>query len=73
MRDTLDTVIPFARTMTWKGNHPIVSLVTMSDASGVSRTKDAMAALESQVMRLPGLEKWFVDIFPATPISGLAS
>ena len=53
--------------MTWKGNHPIVSLVTTTYASGVRLTKDAMEALETQVTRLPGLEKWFVDIFPAAP------
>jgi hypothetical protein len=65
--DTLDSVIQFARTMTWKGNHPIVSLVTATYASGVRLTKDAMEALEAQVTRLPGLEKWFVDICPAAP------
>lgn len=65
--DTLDTVIQFARTMTWKGKHPIVTLVTTSYATGVRLTKDAMEALKSQVTRLSGLEKWFVDIFPAVP------
>lgn len=63
--DTLDAVLEFARTMTWKGNHPIVSLVTTTYASGVRLCKDAMEALESQITRLPGLEKWFVDICPA--------
>lgn len=65
--DTLDSVIQFARTMTWKGNPPIVSLVTTTYATGVRLCKDAMEALESQISRLPGLEKWFVDIFPAAP------
>jgi len=65
--DTFDSVIQFARTMTWKGNHPIVSLVTATYATGVRLCKDAMEALESQITRLPGLEKWFVDIFPAAP------
>jgi hypothetical protein len=65
--DTVDSVIEFARTMTWKGKHPVVSLVTTPYASGVRRTKDAMEALETQITRLPGLEKWFVDIFPAVP------
>jgi hypothetical protein len=63
--DTLDAVLEFARTMTWKGNHPIVSLVTTTYATGVRLCKDAMEALESQITRLPGLEKWFVDICPA--------
>lgn len=65
MLDTLDSVLEFARTMTWKGKHPVVSLVTEIYASGVRLSKDAMEALETQVTRLPGLEKWFVDILPA--------
>jgi hypothetical protein len=70
--DTLDTVIQFARTMSWKGKHPIVTLVTTSYATGVRLTKDAMEALESQITRLSGLEKWFVDIFPDVPAVELA-
>lgn len=65
--DTLDAVRECARTMTWKGNHPIVRLVTTTYATGVRLTKAAMEALEAQVTRLPGLEKWFVDIVPPTP------
>ena len=71
--DTFDSVIQFARTMTWKGNHPIVSLVTATYATGVRLCKDAMEALESQITRLPGLEKWFVDIIPPHLLGGLAS
>jgi len=56
--DTCDAVIQFARTMTWKGNRPVVSLVTTTYASGVRLTKDAMEALESQITHLRGLEKW---------------
>jgi hypothetical protein len=50
--------------MTWKGVHPIVDLVTTSYKTGVKLTKEAMAALETHVARLPQLEKWFVDIVP---------
>lgn len=66
--DTIDSVIQFARTMTWNGKHPIVSLVTATYTTGVRLAKDAMEALESQVTRLAGLEKWFVDILPAAPV-----
>ena len=66
--DTIDSVIQFARTMTWNGNHPIVSLVTATYTTGVRLAKDAMEALEAQVMRLAGLEKWFVDILPVAPL-----
>ena len=50
--------------MTWNGLRPLVDLVTTTYATGVKRSKEAMAALETQVARLPKLEKWFVDIVP---------
>ncbi len=62
--DSIDTVLQFAATMTWKGLRPIVDLVTTIYKTGVKLTNEAMAALETQVARLPQLEKWFVDIVP---------
>ena len=62
--DSLDTVLRFAATMTWKGTHPIVDLVTTTYQTGVTLTKEAMEVVETQITRLPGLEKWFVDIVP---------
>ena len=62
--DSVETVIAFAQTMTWKGVQPLVDLVTTTYKTGVKLTKEAMAALETQVKRLPELEKWFVDIVP---------
>ncbi len=62
--DTVDTLLQFAATMTWKGRRPIVDLVTTTYKTGVKLTHEAMAALETQVARLPTLEKWFVDIVP---------
>jgi transposase len=64
--DTVETVLEFAQTMTWKGVHPLVELVTTTYKTGIKLTKEAMAALETQVERLPALEKWFVDIIPPT-------
>ncbi len=63
--EQVETVIEFARTMTWKGAHPLVELVTTVYKTGVTLTKEAMAVVESQVERLPQLEKWFVDIVPS--------
>ena len=60
--DSLDTVMRFAATMTWKGRHPVVELMTATYQRGVTLTQAAMAAVEAQLTRLPGLEKWFVDI-----------
>src|SRR5215217_3277292 len=60
--DSVDTVLQFAATMTWKGQRPVVEPVTTVYQRGVTLTKAAMAAVEAQLTRLPGLEKWFVDI-----------
>jgi transposase len=60
--DSLDTVLQCARTMTWRGNHPVVELVTVLYQTGVALTKDAMETVEAQLKRLPALGKWFVDI-----------
>ena len=69
--DEIDTVLNFARTMTWKGHNPVVTLVTEIYKTGVKLTKQAMAEVESQIQRLTcltaqeeqlNLGKWFVDI-----------
>ncbi len=65
--ERVETVIEFARTMTWKGAYPLVELVTTTYQTGGKLTAEAMALVENQVQRQPGLEKWFVDIIPPTP------
>jgi transposase len=60
--DSVDALIQFARTMTWKGKHPRVELVTSTYQTGIKLTKKAMQAVETHLKRLPSLEKWFVDI-----------
>jgi len=62
--DSLETVLRFAATMTWKGRHPVVALVTTAYERGVTLTAAAMAAVEARLTRLPHLGKWFVDITP---------
>jgi hypothetical protein len=57
-------LLELAPTMRWKGVHPLVDLVTTTYETGVKLTKEAMAVVETQVERLPDLEKWFVDIIP---------
>lgn len=51
-----------ARTMTWKGINPVVTFVHKTYQKGVSLTKKTMDALERQIYRVPGIEKWAVDI-----------
>jgi len=60
--DSVDAVMQYARTMTWKRKHPLVELVTTTYQTGVKLTKEAMKVVETQLERLPSLEKWFVDI-----------
>jgi Rhodopirellula transposase DDE domain len=67
--DELETVVNFAESMLWKGMHPVVKVVTKIYETGVSLTQAAMAGLETQIKRLPSLEKWFVEISPATLVS----
>jgi len=58
--DSIPTALRFAQSMTWKGRHPMVELVDKMYSKGVRLSKPEMAALEKQIDRLPGLEKWFV-------------
>jgi transposase len=60
--DSTEAVLGFARSMTWKGKQPVVSMVETAYATGVKLTSDEMVALEAEVNRLPSLEKWFVTI-----------
>ena len=60
--DSIEAVIRLATTMTWKGKRPVVELVTTTYQRGVKLTKDAMQMVETKLQRLPGLDKWFVDI-----------
>jgi transposase len=60
--DSVETALRFAETMTWNGKHPLVRLITKSYAKGVRLTAKEMKELETQIERLPGLGRWFVDI-----------
>jgi hypothetical protein len=60
--DSIGAAVGFARSMTWKGKHPVVSVVEATYATGVRLKPEEMEALEKQVIRLPSLEKWFVEV-----------
>src|SRR6267154_1760040 len=60
--DSVEAVLGFARSMTWKGKHPVVRMVETVYATGVKLKPKEMKALESEVVRLAGLGKWFVKI-----------
>lgn len=61
--DTVEAVLSFAKTLTFKGQNPVVTLVEKVYSTGVKLTNDAMAEIEKQIHRLPNLKKWFVEIF----------
>ena len=63
--DTVDAVVQFTSSMTWCGRHPVVELITTVYQTGVRLSKAAMDKIEAQIVRLPGLEKWSVEITPA--------
>ena len=67
--DSVETVVQFAQTMTWKGKTPVVRLLTTTYHTGVRLTKQAMAQVETPIERLSGLERWFVEISCAPPAS----
>jgi hypothetical protein len=58
------TTIKIAQNMTWKGRHPVVTLISQVYETGVKLTKKAMAACEKLINRMQGLEDWFVEIEP---------
>jgi len=60
-----EITIKIAENMTWKGIHPIVTLVSKIYDKGVKLTKKAMAAYEKVIKRMPGLENYFVEIKPS--------
>jgi hypothetical protein len=70
--DSVEAVLGYAETMTWKGGHPEVVLIEAEYSKGVRLSREEMEALESKVTRLPTLEKWFVSI-PGRPKKKRAS
>jgi transposase len=60
--DSIEAVLGFARSMTWKGKHPVVRVVEAVYTKGVRLKPKEMKAFESEVVRLAGLGKWFVKI-----------
>ena len=50
--DSVAAAVGFARSMTWKGKHPVVSVVETTYATGVRLTPEEMKASESEVVPL---------------------
>jgi hypothetical protein len=61
----VDTMLGWARSMTWKGLHPVVELSRKVYQKGVSLSKEAMQEVEARLERHPLLPKWDILIRPA--------
>src|SRR4029450_1797445 len=59
------TMREWAKSMTWKGCHPIVELSRKVYHKGMALSKKAMQAIESRLERHPALPKWDILIRPA--------
>lgn len=60
----IKTMLSWAKSMTWKGLHPIVTFSKTVYQKGISLTKKAMKPVESRLQRNPLLPKWDILIQP---------
>jgi transposase len=60
--DSVSKVIGFAKSMTYNGISPIVTLVDKVYCTGVKLSKLEMEEVEKKIVRLIGLEKWSVCV-----------
>ena len=61
----LETMLAWARSMTWKGINPIVNLSTTTYEKGISLSKKQRQELELSLQRNPELPKWDILIQPS--------
>ena len=59
------TMLEWAKSMTWKGVHPVVELSRQVYEKGISLSKEAMQAVEARLERNSKLPKWDTLIRPA--------
>jgi hypothetical protein len=62
----VETMVEWAKSMTWKGIHPIVALSRKVYQKGVTLSKRAMRAVENRLMRHPELPNWDILIQPVS-------
>jgi len=61
----VQTMLQWAKSMTWKGLHPAIFLNKETYHKGISLTKAAMKSIERRLTRNPLLPKWDILIQPA--------
>ena len=62
----VETMLAWAKSMTWKGLHPIITLSRTVYQKGVSLSKRAMQAVEARLERHAELPNWDILIRPAS-------
>ena len=60
----VETMLGWAKSMTWKGIHPVVNLCRKEYRKGISLSKKAMEKVELRLERNPLLPKWDILIQP---------
>lgn len=62
--DSIQSVLGFAGSMTWKGEKPVVKFTEKIYETGKKVEKNMMTIYESMIDRTENLEKWFITINP---------
>ncbi len=62
----LETMLEWAKRMTWKGMHPLVKLSRTVCQKGIILSQRAMRAVEARLKRHPELPCWDILIRPAS-------
>lgn len=62
------TMLAWAKSMTWKGLHPLVEMNRKVYDKGISLSKVAMQSVEARLKRNPALPKWDILIKPACEV-----
>ena len=63
-----ETMLQWAKSMTWKGLHPVVEMTRKAYAKGITLSTKAMRAVEARLPRNPELPKWDILIKPACAV-----
>jgi hypothetical protein len=64
----VETMLAWAKSMTWKGIHPVVERSRKVYQKGIALGKKARQAVESRLARHPELPKWDILIRPASAL-----
>jgi Rhodopirellula transposase DDE domain len=63
----VETMLGWAKQMTWKGMHPAVALSRTVYEKGIALSKAAMQAVEARLKRAPQLPTYDILVNPASP------